>query len=80
LAQVIADLECSGNTLKLKGSQESAQVNSEFSAQLNPDRTFQSDGWFKVGAEFPQQLAQQLKWLPKPDAQGRYAFKRQGRL
>lgn len=80
LAQVIADLECSGNTLKINGSQDSAQVNSQFSAQLNPDRTYQSDGWFKVGAEFPQQLAQQLKWLPKPDAQGRYAFKRQGRL
>ncbi len=80
LAQVIADLECSENTLKIKGNQESTQVNSEFSAQLNPDRTYQADGWFKVGAEFPEQLAEQLKWLPKPDAQGRYAFKHQDRL
>lgn len=80
LNQVMADLQCSDNTMTVKGKQNSEQVSSEFSAQLNPNRSYQADGWFKPGAEFPQPLAQQLKWLPEPDAQGRYSFKHQGRL
>ncbi|MFV0447416.1 MAG: type II secretion system protein N [Vibrio sp.] len=80
LNQVMADLQCSDNTLTVKGKQNSQQVGSEFSAQLNPNLSYQADGWFKPGAEFPESLAQQLKWLPEPDAQGRYSFKHQGHL
>ncbi|WP_165310032.1 type II secretion system protein N [Vibrio ziniensis] len=80
LTQAVADLQCDNSTVKIKGSQKSEQVSSEFSAQLSPNYSYQAEGWFKPGAEFPQQLANQLKWLPKPNNQGNYTFKQQGRL
>lgn len=80
LKQAIADIQCAKSTVDIKGNQQSGQVSSEFSAKLSPNFRYQAQGWFKPGAEFPEQFAQQLKWLPKPDNQGQYQFKHQGRL
>jgi len=80
LEQPIADIQCQSSVVDVKGSQQSVQVTSEFSATLSPNRRYQAQAWFKPGAEFPESLGNQLKWLPKPDNQGRYAFKHQGRL
>ncbi len=80
LDQTIADVSCDNSVLTVKGSQKSDQVSSLYSAQLNPERIYKADGWFKPEAAFPSQLSQHLKWLPKPDNQGRYQFNKQGRL
>jgi len=80
LAQTIADVTCENSTLNVKGSQNSTQVSSEYSAQLSPNYRYQANGWFKPRTDFPKSLADKLKWLPRPDSQGRYQFKQQGRL
>lgn len=80
LSSVMADLQCQDNLVTVNGHQNSAQVSSEFSAQMSDDRRYQAEAWFKPGAEFPPRLSQQLSMLPSPDSQGRYRFTRQGRL
>lgn len=80
LDSVMADLQCQDNVLTVSGRQNSAQVSAEFSAQLNDNRRYQAQAWFKPGAEFPPRLSEQLNLLPRPDSQGRYRFTRQGRL
>ncbi|EGU35895.1 general secretion pathway protein N [Vibrio ichthyoenteri ATCC 700023] len=80
LGPVIAELSCQDNQISVKGTQQSAQVRSEFSAELMSDQRFSAKAWFIPQAAMPSALADQLQWLPKPDAQGRYQFSRQGRL
>ena len=80
LEQTIADITCENSTLIVKGTQKSGEVSSEYSAQLDPQSRYKAQGWFKPEAEFPEQLGKNLKWLPKPDNQGRYLFNQQGRL
>ncbi len=80
LEQAIADIQCAQSTVQVTGNQNSAEVSSEFSAQLSPNYRYQANGWFKPGTDFPKSLADKLKWLPRPDSQGRYQFKQQGRL
>jgi len=41
---------------------------------------FSAKAWFIPQAAMPTALSEQLQWLPKPDAQGRYQFNQQGRL
>ncbi len=80
LDQAIADINCAESSVTLKGNQNSNQASSEFTITLSPNNSYQAEGWFKPGDEFPEKLSSQLKWLPKPDNQGRYSFKQQGRL
>lgn len=77
---VIAQLQCQDNQIKAQGQQQNGQLSAQFSASLNASRSYQAQGWFKPGAEFPQSLIPSLQWMPAPDNQGRYAFRYQGRL
>ncbi|MFG0604257.1 type II secretion system protein N [Vibrio mimicus] len=80
LGSVVSDFTCQESVLNLKGGQKTAQVSSEFSLSLQPDRGYQAQAWFKPEAGFPESLSEQLKWLPQPDEQGRYQFNQQGQL
>ncbi|PWI33167.1 general secretion pathway protein GspN [Vibrio albus] len=77
---VIADLSCNNSKLAASGTQNNKQVSAEFSAELQPNRRYSLDAWFKPGAEFPSSMQAQLKWLGNPDAQGRYPLTYLGRL
>ena len=77
---MIADVTCQDNTIAAKGTQKTAQVESEFEASLTPNHRYATSAWFKPGAEFPQAMQSQLRWLGKPDNQGKYQFTYQGRL
>ncbi len=80
LGAVMAEFSCQNNELELAGGQETSQVSSQFSLQLQANRSYRTDAWFKPGAEFPRSLGQQLDFLPRPDSQGRYSFSQQGRF
>ena len=80
LGPVVATIRCENSSLSVAGQQSSAQVSSEFSAELQANQSYTSQAWFKPGAEFPGSLQSQLRNLPKPDAQGRYQFSQGGRL
>ncbi len=77
---VIADFTCQENKVEISGQQDSEQVMSGFSATLETNRRYSSQAWFTPQDAFPSELADQLKWLPKPDAEGKYRFKYSGRL
>ncbi|OBT10138.1 general secretion pathway protein GspN [Vibrio sp. UCD-FRSSP16_10] len=80
LGTIISDVNCVDSQLSAKGSQETAQVSSQFSASLSPSMTYDLDAWFKPGAEFPKKLGDQLQWLGKPDGEGHYPFVYSGKL
>lgn len=80
LGPVIAELSCQDSQIRVKGTQQSDQVRSEFSVELMADQRFNAKAWFVPQAEMPSALTDALKWLPSPDAQGRYQFSQQGRL
>lgn len=78
---VIAQFTCQDNQIELSGDQQSQQVTSGLTAKLDANRQYSASVWFKPESEFPNELQQQLKWLPtEPDNQGRYPFSYQGRL
>ncbi|GAK85570.1 general secretion pathway protein N [Vibrio ponticus] len=77
---VVADLTCQDNAITVAGNQQSKQVNSEFSLELNANRQYSAQAWFSPQADMPTALSQQLQWLPKPDSQGRYQFTYRGRI
>ncbi|MGF1750929.1 MULTISPECIES: type II secretion system protein N [Vibrio] len=76
----VVDMTCSDSTIKASGAQNSAQVSSEFTGELKANRQYQTQAWFKPGADFPTSMQQQLKWIGNPDNQGRYSFNYQGRF
>lgn len=78
LGPVIADISCQQNVLTMNGSQQNEQMSSEFSIELQADRRFSSQAWFKPGVDFPTTLSQQLQYLPTPDSQGRYSLTQKG--
>ncbi|WP_220457553.1 type II secretion system protein N [Vibrio marinisediminis] len=80
LGPVIADLSCKESNIKVMGKQRSQQVMSEFSLDLQANHQYSAKAWFNPQPEFPDALAEQLKWLPTPDNQGRYQFSYRGRL
>lgn len=77
---VIADITCQAQNIEVLGKQNNPQVMSEFKASLNEQARYESLAWFKPGAEFPASMAEQLKWLGEPNAQGRYQFSFAGKL
>lgn len=77
---VIADLLCQQGELSVDGGQNNAQTESEFTASLNPNGSYQTSAWFKPKAEFPQSMQSQLKWLGTPNSKGQYEFTFSGRL
>ncbi|WP_194438195.1 type II secretion system protein N [Vibrio fluminensis] len=77
---VVADLSCQDSAIKIAGNQQSDQVRSEFSLDLQANRQYNAKAWFSPQAEMPEALSQQLKWLPQPDSQGRYQFTYRGRI
>ncbi|HAS61829.1 MAG TPA: general secretion pathway protein GspN [Vibrio sp.] len=77
---VSADLSCKESNIKVQGKQQSKQVTSEFSLDLQANRQYSAKAWFSPQPELPTAFAEQLKWLPKPDNQGRYQFSYRGRL
>lgn len=79
LDTVTVHAQCDDGAIHLQGRQESAQVQSEFSMQLQqPDKTYSFRGWFKPQAEFPESLHSLLSSLPKPDEQGRFSIQQHG--
>lgn len=77
---VIADITCQSQNIDVLAKQGNEQVSSEFTANLNEKSRYQSMAWFKPGAQFPPSMADQLKWLGEPNAQGRYQFSFAGKL
>jgi general secretion pathway protein N len=77
---VVANFTCEESAITLKGDQRSKQVESEAQLVLQPNRSYQSNAWFKPGAEFPSAFSEQLGWLPKPDRDGKYQFTYSGRF
>ncbi|WP_341659509.1 type II secretion system protein N [Vibrio sp.] len=80
LGPVIANFTCDNSDITVKVEQSSQDVVSSGDLELSPNRTYQASAWFKPGENFPQALAEQLKWLPSPDGQGRYQLSYQGKL
>lgn len=80
IGPVVVDFSCQDSQITLKGDQNSQQVTSAAEVVLEANRSYQASAWFKPGGEFPESLAEQLKWLPSPDGEGRYQFTYQGRL
>ncbi len=76
---IIADISCHDNVIDVKGSQQSAQVSSGFSATMQQNRRYKTNAWFKPEEEFPQQLSEQLKYL-RPSRNGQYQFDYNGRF
>lgn len=77
---VIADFTCQDNKVEITGEQKSEQVVSGFSATLNTNKRYTSQAWFTPLDAFPSELGSQLKWLPKPDGEGKYRFTYNGRI
>lgn len=80
LGSVVSDLICEDNKVILSGSQDNSQLSGAFAAELETNMRYSLDVWFKPGAEFPQSMQSQLKWLGDPDEQGRYLFVYSGKL
>ncbi|KJY82588.1 general secretion pathway protein GspN [Vibrio neptunius] len=77
---VVVNFSCQDSQISLKGDQNSQQVNSAAEVMIQANRSYQASAWFKPSDEFPSSLAEQLKWLPSPDSEGRYQFTYHGRL
>ncbi len=77
---VIADISCADGVLSASGSQNNAQTESEFTANLNPNGSYQTSAWFKPKSEFPSAIQSQLKWLGNPNGKGQYEFNFSGKL
>ncbi|MCG9597748.1 type II secretion system protein N [Vibrio sp. Isolate25] len=80
VGSVVVDFSCQDSLITLKGAQNSEQVSSAAEVVLEANRNYQASAWFKPEGKFPSSLAEQLKWLPSPDGEGRYQFTYQGRL
>ena len=80
IGPVVADINCQQSEITAQGKQQSEQVSAEFELVLNDKQRYQAKAWFMPQSEMPSALAEQLKWLPKPDGQGRYQFSYNGRL
>jgi len=80
IGPVVAELSCQQNVIKAQGEQNSADVSSGFTAELNVNQSYTASAWFKPEASFPDNLKQQLQWLPtQADSEGKYPFSYQGR-
>lgn len=77
---VFADLSCAKGAVVAKINQTSADVSSDWQANLATNRQYKFHGWFKPGAQFPAGLAKQLKWLGDPNTKGQYKLNYSGRL
>lgn len=77
---VVANLSCKDHLINMAGNQESQQVKSEFSLDLQANRQYVAKAWFSPQADMPQLFTDQLKWLPEPDNRGRYQFSYRGSL
>ncbi|WP_305420525.1 type II secretion system protein N [Photobacterium leiognathi] len=77
---VFADLNCQEGAIAAKAAQSSEDVSSDWQASLAKNNSYSLSGWFKPGANFPEQLSQQLKWLGEPDSKGQYKINYSGRL
>ncbi len=80
IGNVTSDFTCTNNVLSGEGKQNTKQVSSQFNGNLQSDGRYKLTAWFKPGAQFPDSLKDQLKWLGNPDGQGRYGVNEQGRL
>ncbi|OLQ86075.1 general secretion pathway protein GspN [Vibrio panuliri] len=80
LGPVVAEFTCQESIIDVTGEQQSEQVQSAFSAQLNAKREYTASAWFSPQAEMPEALRESLKWLPQPNSQGRYQFSYRGRM
>ncbi|WP_117235628.1 type II secretion system protein N [Vibrio maerlii] len=77
---VIADLRCEEGVLSAAGGQNNSQTESEFTASLTPNGSYQTSAWFKPKSEFPSAMQSQLKWLGNPNGNGQYEFNFSGKL
>ncbi|PSU88340.1 type II secretion system protein N [Photobacterium kishitanii] len=77
---VFADLNCANGAVVAKIKQASDDVSSDWQANLATNQQYKLQGWFKPGAQFPAELAKQLKWLGEPNTKGQYKLNYSGRL
>lgn len=80
LGTVFTDFTCSENKIELKGDHDAPQASGAVSAELTPNMLYKLSAWFKPGAELPDSMSSQLKWLGNPDNDGRYVFELSGKL
>nr|WP_255199213.1 type II secretion system protein N [Vibrio sp. JPW-9-11-11] len=76
---VVVNFTCQQSVIEAQGEQSSADVTSRFSAQLSANNRYSVSAWFKPGTSFPENLKQQLQWLPnQADSEGKYPISYQG--
>jgi len=81
IGPVIAQFNCQDSKIALTAEQNSEQVSSSADVTLEANRNYAVTAWFKPEGDFPNELAQQLKWLPnQANAEGKFPFTFQGRL
>ena len=72
LGDVNAELQCKDGVMEIAGDQESSQLNTQFTAQVKPNRSYKVQALISPKSRFPSVMEQQLRYFAKPDKQGKY--------
>jgi len=80
LRQADAELGCRDGELTAQLSQQSAALEFNGEASLGEQGRYRVDGALKGGTDLPKGLADNLKYLGRPDPQGRYRLHFNGSL
>lgn len=80
LGTVFTDFTCNDNRIELRGEHDVPQASGSLTTELTPDMRYKLSAWFKPGAELPEAMQSQLKWLGNPENDGRYLFELSGKL
>jgi len=80
LRQADAELGCRDGALTAALSQSSPALTFEGDASLGEQGRYRLDGALKAGAQLSKGLADNLKYLGRPDPQGRYRLQFEGSL
>ena len=73
-----ATLACKNGSILLESEVRSNHVDSDIVLTFTPDNKYQIEGSLKPNGGLSQGIRDQLKWLGKPDADGRYPLSFKG--
>ncbi len=79
--QLVLPVICEQNHLTVQGNYQDNQLTGALNGSLTASSMrYDISTWFTPGSAFPEPLKDTLKWLGKPDNQGRYSFEYSGKL